>query len=466
MVVIGAALTANAGDIYWNGAHGSVAEPLDINDSQYWSGTPAWDNNMRFSDASGQTTYLTNTLGLAGWVCDIIDFKEGDYSFSGDLFVSQIVNSESSKHASVVKNGTWKIEKGFWIPNAESASFVFTNQSGNVTCGIAWNESVIGNGNYSYCEVVNLVGGEVYLGSGAGAIAIAVGSPNGTVNLTGANTYTGGTTNELGTAIATSDATTKSTTLGNLTVDCSSYNCVGGNNIEFELTDTMITGDGTIAVTGGRLATRYYETTGTNCTLVIGPSGRLQPDAHLTVSNFVNNGMLDCGYNWGRAEFEVLGEFESKTATYPQLTLSGATIKAWTCVMRGKDVRFVKLVCEKAKGDVFGVDEIEVMGDNAFASRSLIAIMYFAALMPSALLNAFCSVACDTPDIFASCGTVKFLFKFSSSIWRSRASHGGSIGYVLVDSRSKTPRGCTRKTGRFFVLTGLSMTCDMMRMAA
>ena len=38
--------------------------------------------------------------------------------------------------------------------------------------------------------------------------------------------------------------------------------------------------------------------------------------------------------------------------------------KAWTRGTSGKDVRFVKLVCEKAKGAVFGVDEIEVMGDN------------------------------------------------------------------------------------------------------
>ena len=111
-----AALTANAGDIYWNGGHGTAAEPLNINDSQYWSGTPAWNNNMRFSDASGQTTYLTNTLGLAGWVCEILDFKKGDYSFSGDLFVSHIANEGANKRASVVKNGTWKIEKGFGFP--------------------------------------------------------------------------------------------------------------------------------------------------------------------------------------------------------------------------------------------------------------------------------------------------------------------------------------------------------------
>ena len=39
--------------------------------------------------------------------------------------------------------------------------------------------------------------------------------------------------------------------------------------------------------------------------------------------------------------------------------------KSWTRGTSGKDVRFVKLVCEKAKGAVFGVDEIEVMGDNA-----------------------------------------------------------------------------------------------------
>ena len=59
------------------------------------------------------------------------------------------------------------------------------------------------------------------------------------------------------------------------------------------------------------------------------------------------------------------GEAES---SYIELSADG---EAWTRGTSGKDIRFVKLVCEKAKGEVFGVDEIEVMGYNALKVASV-----------------------------------------------------------------------------------------------
>lgn len=96
---------------------------------------------------------------------------------------------------------------------------------------------------------------------------------------------------------------------------------------EFSLANTTIVGAGTISVTSGRLATRERDSSGTDCTISIGASGLFENNKHFTVSNFVNNGTIAYASGWGRGELEVTGRFESKTASYPKLTLTGATVK-------------------------------------------------------------------------------------------------------------------------------------------
>ena len=96
---------------------------------------------------------------------------------------------------------------------------------------------------------------------------------------------------------------------------------------EFVLCNTTISGTGTISVTSGKLSTRGGDSTGANCTLSFGASGCFENTKHLTVSNFVNNGTISSS---GNGELEVTGEFTSKTASFPKLTLTGATVKAAT----------------------------------------------------------------------------------------------------------------------------------------
>ena len=97
---------------------------------------------------------------------------------------------------------------------------------------------------------------------------------------------------------------------------------------EFSLVNTTITGAGTINVTSGRLATRRVDSTGADCTISIGASGKFENNKHFTVSNFVNNGTIAYASGWGRGELEVTGMFESNAASCPKLTLTGATVKA------------------------------------------------------------------------------------------------------------------------------------------
>ena len=102
----------------------------------------------------------------------------------------------------------------------------------------------------------------------------------------------------------------------------------GTDDDEFMLCGTTITGDGTIYVASGRFCTRNAESTGVDCTLSIGASGKFENNMHLTVKNFVNNGTISSASNWGLGELEVTGRFESKAATIPAFTLTGATLKA------------------------------------------------------------------------------------------------------------------------------------------
>ena len=104
----------------------------------------------------------------------------------------------------------------------------------------------------------------------------------------------------------------------------------GGTDKEFMLGNTTIIGEGMIYVASGRFCTRNAESTGVDCTLSIGASGKFENNKHLTVKNFVNDGSMsyqNTANGWGRGELEVTGEFTSKTATYPALTLTGATVK-------------------------------------------------------------------------------------------------------------------------------------------
>ena len=107
----------------------------------------------------------------------------------------------------------------------------------------------------------------------------------------------------------------------------------GSSAKEFMLCNTTIIGDGTIYVASGRFCTRSKDSTGEDCTISIGASGFFENNKHLTVKNFVNNGTISFqnkSDGWGRGELEVTGEFTSKTASFPKLTLTGATVKAAT----------------------------------------------------------------------------------------------------------------------------------------
>ena len=97
---------------------------------------------------------------------------------------------------------------------------------------------------------------------------------------------------------------------------------------EFSLVNTTIVGAGMIHVTSGRFSTRRDDSTGADCTISIGASGLFENNEHFTVSNFVNNGSIEYASSWGRGMLEVTGGFETKTASFPKLTLTGATVKA------------------------------------------------------------------------------------------------------------------------------------------
>ena len=97
---------------------------------------------------------------------------------------------------------------------------------------------------------------------------------------------------------------------------------------EFSLVNTTIVGVGMIHVTSGRFSTRRDDSTGADCTISIGASGLFENNEHFTVSNFVNNGSIEYASSWGRGMLEVTGGFETKTASFPKLTLTGATVKA------------------------------------------------------------------------------------------------------------------------------------------
>ena len=104
----------------------------------------------------------------------------------------------------------------------------------------------------------------------------------------------------------------------------------GASDKEFMLGGTTITGTGTIYVKSGRFCTRNADSEGEDCTISIGANGKFENNMHFKVKNFVNNGTISYASGWGRGELEVTGEFTSKTATFPALTLTGATLKART----------------------------------------------------------------------------------------------------------------------------------------
>ena len=104
----------------------------------------------------------------------------------------------------------------------------------------------------------------------------------------------------------------------------------GSSAKEFMLCNTTIIGDGTIYVASERFCTRNADSEGEDCTISIGASGIFENNMHFKVKNFINAGKIDYqdkANGWGRGELEVTGEFTSKTATFPALTLTGATLK-------------------------------------------------------------------------------------------------------------------------------------------
>ena len=108
----------------------------------------------------------------------------------------------------------------------------------------------------------------------------------------------------------------------------------GASDKEFMLCGTTITGTGTIYVKSGRFCTRNADSEGQDCTISIGPDGKFENNKHFKVKNFLNNGSMSfqsSANGWGRGGvLEVTGEFTSKTASFPKLTLTGATVKAAT----------------------------------------------------------------------------------------------------------------------------------------
>ena len=104
----------------------------------------------------------------------------------------------------------------------------------------------------------------------------------------------------------------------------------GASDKEFMLGGTTITGTGTIYVKSGRFCTRNADSEGEDCTISIGANGKFENNMHFKVKNFVNNGTISYASGWGREVLEVTGLFTSKTASFPKLTLTGATVKAAT----------------------------------------------------------------------------------------------------------------------------------------
>ena len=130
----------------------------------------------------------------------------------------------------------------------------------------------------------------------------------------------------------------------------------GTDDDEFMLCGTTITGEGTIYVASGRFCTRNAESTGVDCTLSIGASGKFENNKHLTVKNFVNDGSMsyqNTANGWGRGELEVTGEFSSKTASYPALTLTGATVKV-------RDGAVVKVLDKFTSSGTIAIDASEI----------------------------------------------------------------------------------------------------------
>lgn len=131
---------------------------------------------------------------------------------------------------------------------------------------------------------------------------------------------------------------------------------------EFMLCNTSIIGDGTISVTNGRLCIRNKGSTGEDCTISIGASGKFENNMYFTVKNFVNNGTIAYSSDWGRGDLEVTGEFLSKTASFPKLTLTGATVKVTTGAV-------VTVLDEFNTSDTITIDASEITKEQLNAAE-------------------------------------------------------------------------------------------------
>ena len=103
----------------------------------------------------GEYTYLTNSLGMAGWLCD--NFRPvGDYTFLGPLYLSVFNPGPDNTQCSIVKKGDWRATWHYYFPGGTGASAALTNEYGNLT--IESGDFYIGSGDNCTAQYVSKTG--------------------------------------------------------------------------------------------------------------------------------------------------------------------------------------------------------------------------------------------------------------------------------------------------------------------
>ena len=102
----------------------------------------------------------------------------------------------------------------------------------------------------------------------------------------------------------------------------------GVSTYNFYLDNTTITGTGTILVKGGRLFTTMANSTGADCTLIIGENGTMDLGQGLTVTNFTNGGTATGNNSQGQSWLTVTGTLTPGNPLKRLTLADGATVKA------------------------------------------------------------------------------------------------------------------------------------------
>ena len=96
----------------------------------------------------------------------------------------------------------------------------------------------------------------------------------------------------------------------------------------FLIDNTTINGIGTIAVKGGKLFTTMANSTGADCTLIIGENGTMDLGQGLTVKNFTNGGTATGNNSQGQSWLTVTGTLTPGNALKRLTLADGSTVKA------------------------------------------------------------------------------------------------------------------------------------------